>query len=160
MGTLEGAYFLKHGQLVRLSQQALIDCSWGFGNNGCDGGEDFRSYQWMIGVGGIPTEESYGDYLGQDGYCHVDQSTLVATIKGFVNVTSSNENAMKVAIFKKGPLSVAIDASRRTFTFYSHGVFYEETCGNKLDDLDHAVVVVGYGTIGGELYWLVKNSWR
>jgi hypothetical protein len=33
------------GETVRLSQQALIDCSWGFGNNGCDGGEDFRVYQ-------------------------------------------------------------------------------------------------------------------
>ena len=42
VGTLEGALFLKTGTMTRLSQQALVDCSWGFGNNGCDGGEDFR----------------------------------------------------------------------------------------------------------------------
>lgn len=36
-GAVEGAYFLKHKKLLRLSQQALVDCSWGFGNNGCDG---------------------------------------------------------------------------------------------------------------------------
>ena len=42
VGTLEGALFLKTGVMTRLSQQALVDCSWGFGNNGCDGGEDFR----------------------------------------------------------------------------------------------------------------------
>lgn len=161
VGAIEGAYFLNNGgNLVRLSQQALIDCSWGYGNNGCDGGEDFRVYQWMQKVGGIPTEESYGGYLGQDGYCHVNNATLVAPIKGFVNVTSNNENAFKVALFKNGPLSVAIDASKRSFTFYSHGVFYEETCGNKLEQLDHAVLAVGYGTMNGELYWLVKNSWR
>ena len=58
VGTLEGALFLNTGQLTRLSQQALVDCSWGFGNNGCDGGEDWRAYQWMIRHGGIPTEVS------------------------------------------------------------------------------------------------------
>ena len=42
MGTIEGAYFVKTGQRIRLSQQQLVDCSWGEGNNGCDGGEDFR----------------------------------------------------------------------------------------------------------------------
>ena len=57
--------FFQTGQLVRLSQQSLVDCSWGFGNNGCDGGEDFRAYQWMMKHGGIPTEESYGGYLAQ-----------------------------------------------------------------------------------------------
>ena len=58
VGTLEGALFLNTGQLTRLSQQALVDCSWGFGNNGCDGGEDWRAYQWIIKHGGIPTEVS------------------------------------------------------------------------------------------------------
>ncbi|XP_030566502.1 digestive cysteine proteinase 1 [Drosophila novamexicana] len=160
IGHLEGAYFLKNGgNLVRLSTQALIDCSWGYGNNGCDGGEDFRVYQWVMQVGGVPTEEQYGPYLGQDGYCHVNNVTLVAPIKGFVNVTSNDPNAFKLALLKHGPLSVAIDASPKTFSFYSHGVYYEPECKNDVDGLDHAVLAVGYGTINGEDYWLVKNSW-
>jgi len=158
-GTIEGAYFLKYGHQVRLSQQALIDCSWGYGNNGCDGGEDFRSYQWMLKHGGIPLEDEYGGYLGQDGYCHIDNVTLTAKITGYVNVTSGDTDALKVAVAKHGPVSVAIDASRKTFSFYSNGIYYDPECGNKLEQLDHAVLLVGYGTINDSPYWLVKNSW-
>merc|ERR1712165_198373 len=157
VGTLEGTLFLQTGNLVRLSQQALVDCSWGFGNNGCDGGEDFRAYQWMLAHGGIPTEDSYGPCLGQDGYCRADKATVGLKIKGWVNVTSGSTEALKVAIASRGPVSVAIDAGHKSLSFYSHGVYYEPECSST--DLDHAVLAVGYGTIGGEDYWLVKNSW-
>ncbi|XP_011499538.1 PREDICTED: digestive cysteine proteinase 1 [Ceratosolen solmsi marchali] len=158
-GAVEGAYYMKYKKLVRLSQQALIDCSWGFGNNGCDGGEDFRSYQWIMKHGGLPTEEEYGGYLGQDGYCHISNVTQIAKLKGFVNVKPADINALKLAIFKHGPISVAIDASHKTFSFYSNGVYYEPSCGNTEQALDHAVLAVGYGTINGNGYWLIKNSW-
>ncbi|KAL9979919.1 hypothetical protein ACROYT_G008438 [Oculina patagonica] len=156
-GAIEGALFLKTKNLVRLSQQNLMDCSWGFGNNGCDGGEEFRSYQWVMKHGGIATEHSYGQYLAQDGYCH--NGTIGAKISGYVNVTSGDLNALKIAIFQNGPVAVGIDASHKSFAFYSFGVYYEPQCGNKPDDLDHAVLAVGYGTMNDQAYWLVKNSW-
>jgi len=68
--TTTAPHFLYHlllqtGNLVRLSQQELMDCSWGEGNNACDGGEDFRAYQFIMKNGGITTEEQYGPYLAQ-----------------------------------------------------------------------------------------------
>ena len=66
---------------------------------------------------------------------------------------------MKVALAKQGPLSVGIDASHRSLSFYSSGIYYEPKCDNTPDGLDHAVLAVGYGEINGEKYWLVKNSW-
>ena len=43
----------------------MVDCSWGYGNNGCDGGESERAYQWIMHSGCLPTELSYGQYLMQ-----------------------------------------------------------------------------------------------
>ena len=57
----------------------------------------------------------------------------------------------KVAIAAKGPVSVAIDASHKSLSFYSNGVYYEEECNNTIDGLDHAVLAVGYGTLNGEV---------
>lgn len=158
-GHIEGAYFVKTGQLLRLSQQALVDCSWGEGNNGCDGGEDFRAYQWMMKHGGLPTEGDYGGYLGQDGYCHINQTQMVAPITGYVNITSNDPDALKLALLKHGPISVGIDASHRSFSFYANGIYNSKDCKNDPDGLDHAVLLVGYGKIGDRSYWLIKNSW-
>ena len=57
-------FFAQTGQQQVLSQQMLIDCSWGFGNNGCDGGEEWRGYEWIMKHGGIATTETYGAYMG------------------------------------------------------------------------------------------------
>jgi len=56
-----------------------------------------------------------------------------------------------------GPLSVSIEADQFCFQMYSSGVFTNTKCGTTLD---HAVLVVGWGTdaTDGD-YWIMKNSW-
>ncbi|CAN8001711.1 unnamed protein product, partial [Ixodes hexagonus] len=164
VGELEAALFRKArhfpeltGKLTRLSEQQLVDCSWNQGNNGCDGGEDFRAYEY-IRAHGLATDEDYGAYLGQDGVCHDSKvNATITTIKSYVNVTDTD--SLRKALANVGPVSVSIDASLKAFTFYSNGVFYDPKCRNDTDGLDHAVLAVGYGTLRGEPYWLVKNSW-
>ncbi|CAH1182111.1 unnamed protein product [Phyllotreta striolata] len=158
-GAMEGAIFIKTGKLISLSEQALVDCSWGYGNIGCEGGEDFRAYQWIKKHGGVPANAEYTHYSGENGYCIAENVTKIGPITGWVNVTSNNEAALKLALLKHGPISVAIDASLKTFMFYSSGVYHDKNCRNRDEDLDHAVLAVGYGTLNGQDYWLVKNSW-
>jgi len=156
--TIEGALFLRTGVLTRLSSQALVDCSWPFGNNGCDGGNDFLAYEWILKSGYIPTEASY-PYTMADGYCVYENAQPGTSIKGYVNVTSGDAQALREALATHGPISVSIDASHKSFSFYKSGVYYEPQCGNTVSDLDHTVLAVGYGVEGGVPYWIVKNSW-
>jgi len=57
------------------------------------------------------------------------------------------------------PTTVAIAASTRYFQSYSSGVLTDGAkCG---DEVDHAVVAVGYNTNSdGVFYWIVRNSWN
>ncbi|XP_035284640.1 digestive cysteine proteinase 1-like isoform X1 [Anguilla anguilla] len=104
-------------------------------------------------------DNSLGGVRGQNGFCHHNQSEMTARMRSYTNVTSGDANALKVALFKQGPVAVSIDAGHRSFVFYNNGVYFEPACGNKTEDLDHAVLAVGYGALNGEPYWLVKNSW-
>lgn len=161
-GTIEGSYFIKHKALKELSEQALVDCSWGYGNNGCDGGESERAYQWIIDHGCIPSSDSYGAYTMQDGRCMVNASVCGAKLSKFHNTPSGDIDTLMSAIYENGPISVAIDASHKSFSFYSDGVYFEKDCGNGVDDLDHQVLAVGYGILDdvpGQEFWLIKNSW-
>jgi len=155
-GSLEGQHFRKTGKLVSLSEQNLVDCAGKFGNSGCEGGLMDNAFVYIKKNGGIDTEQSY-PYEAYERECKFNFNEIGATDKGYVDIHVGDEVALKSAVATVGPVSVAIDASIETFQFYSHGVYNEPECSRNV--LDHGVLVVGYGTEGGEDYWLVKNSW-
>lgn len=156
-GSIEGQHFNATRELVSLSEQNLVDCSDDFGNNGCNGGLPDNAFQYVM-KNGIDTESRY-PYLAHDEPCQFKQANIGAKITSFVDVETKNETALQIASASVGPISVAIDASHKNFQLYSTGVYNPPVCSST--NLDHAVLVVGYGTDAdsGLDYWLVKNSW-
>lgn len=152
-GSMEGAHAIATSELVSLSEQQLVDCSSSYGNNGCNGGLMDSAFQYAID-NGITGESDY-QYTATDGTCQTGQPTR-ATFSSFVDVTPDDEDQLKNAV-ALGPVSVAIEADQFQFQFYGGGVFNDE-CGT---NLDHGVLVVGYGHDDGYGldYWTVKNSW-
>ena len=47
-----------------MSVQQLVDCTWGYENNGCRGGWAWRAFQF-VKEHGLATRASYGKYLAQ-----------------------------------------------------------------------------------------------
>lgn len=52
-------------------------------------------------------------------------------------------------------MSVSVEAVGLEFQLYSKGVFSAK-CGT---DLDHGILLTGYGNLDGKDYWKCKNSW-
>lgn len=152
---MEGLNQIKTGKLVSLSEQELVDCDTEF-DEGCEGGLMDTAFDFIKSHGGLTTEANY-PYKATDGKCNTKRAAVNSvSIHGHENVPANNEKALLAAVAHQ-PVSVAIEGGGFDFQFYSGGVFKGE-CGT---DLDHAVVVIGYGVEkkDGSKYWLVKNSW-
>jgi C1A family cysteine protease len=150
-GAMESAWMLHTGEDITLSEQQLIDCSTAYGDNGCNGGMMPDAFGYAIDYGMCTEEEDV--YEATDGNCtyclphaHFDSCKLVQP---------NNELALQNALHN-GPVSVAIEADQKAFQFYTGGIIDTPSCGT---NLDHGVLVVGYGTDNGKDYWTIKNSW-
>merc|ERR1712183_333436 len=163
-GALEGAWKIAGHGLVSLSEQHILDCDTG--GHKCRGGSMAQSFGW-VKQNGICSEKD-DSYKCQDqasatctqSTCSKSSGTCSKVLKpgdvtGYQGV-GGTENALEAAVTKQ-PVSVAIEADKAVFQHYTGGVLKDEACG---ENLDHGVLVVGYGTDATDgKYWKVKNSW-
>ncbi|KAM9309801.1 cathepsin S-like [Pholidichthys leucotaenia] len=155
VGALEAQLAKMTGKLVDLSPQNLVDCSSKYGNHGCNGGFMHHAFQYIIDNHGIDSDASY-PYKGQNEQCHYSPMYRAANCSQYRFLPEGDEDALKQALATIGPISVAIDAKRPSFYLYRSGVYDDPSCSQ---NVNHAVLAVGFGTENGRDYWLVKNSW-
>jgi KDEL-tailed cysteine endopeptidase len=156
-GAVEGAWAIATGRLVDLSEQELVDCATGitYGSHGCNGGQMDGAFKYVIGHGQC-SAASYPYTSGTTltgGTCK--SCTAGATISSCSDVAPNDQISLKAAVALQ-PVSIAIEADTRYFQSYAGGVLTSTSCGT---NLDHGVLIVGYGNENGQDYWLVKNSW-
>ena len=85
-------------------------------------------------------------YSGTDYPCSIPaagSTAPVATINGYVKLPNNDYNSVMNAIAQVGPLAINVDAS--TWHAYQGGIF--NGCNQKNPDVNHVVVMVGYGEV-------------
>lgn len=130
-----------------------MDCSTSFGNMGCNGGLMDDAFKYVVSAGGLESEADY-PYQAADGTCTADKSKFAASISGYKDVTPNSMDQLMAAVAKQ-PVSIAVEANQLSWQFYFGGVI-DFDCGT---ELDHGVLLVGYGTHSDKPVWKVKNSW-
>lgn len=110
-----------------------------------------------VRLNGIMSSADYPYEAVDKKTCRYDPKKKIGSCKGLVNIPLGSEEQLKKAVGTVGPVSAGFDATYTSIQFYSKGIYYEERCDPM--KINHGILIVGYGTLDGQDYWLVKNSW-
>uniref|UniRef100_A0A0N5AE22 Pept_C1 domain-containing protein n=1 Tax=Syphacia muris TaxID=451379 RepID=A0A0N5AE22_9BILA len=128
---------------VVLSEQQLVDCD--SNNEGCNILSNKFRY---VKDEGVVSQAEYPYVAEEHDQCLLSEGSY--KINDFKEI-DGDEEVMADFVFTNGPLSLFL---------YKSGVFdpSAEDCQQHSVG-SHAVAIVGYGTLDGKKYWLIKNSW-
>ncbi|KAF6209693.1 hypothetical protein GE061_015442 [Apolygus lucorum] len=151
---IEIQYFMKTGKQIPLSQQQIIDCSRPEGNLGCKGGMVDWAYKYILKAGGVEKHEDYPFVLKKQE-CEFNASKIAVSLTNYGEIKNGSEVSLQEAVAFFGPISASISTDF-AWNYYTGGIYDNPDCST---NVDHAILVVGYGTENNTDYWLVKNSY-
>ena len=152
VGSVDSFHAIKTGHLVLGSVEEYVDCCL---EGTCTGERyDLEAYNCIVRIGGLASED---EYKSPDHKCLNNTYPPVIKIDGGKFLPSSgNETVLAIQVAIQ-PVVAAIDASHVSFQMYSSGIYDDPDCSST--ELDHTVLVVGYGSMDGKDYWICQNSW-
>ena len=151
MQMLETLYIKETGTYVSFSQQMLIDCVTE--NSGCNGGYIEYALEWIMN-NGIMKESDY-PYTGMKGPCKSSSARYIdMKVTGYSKLGEASpiygpadEDEMKILLYQKGPYSVGINSSQ--LYMYRSGILDVSSTICPPTEINHQVLLVGYGTANG-----------
>ncbi len=162
--TMESHVAIASGLLFDLSVEQVAMCTPNpnqcGGSGGCQGATSELAFEYVSDSNTVGLfqeyQYSYASYYGQEPACAIPTGTSPkAKVQGYVQLPANDYNAVMNAVATVGPVAIAVDAS--AWSAYKGGIF--NGCNQANPDIDHGVVLVGYGEEKGQKYWLVRNSW-
>lgn len=160
VGNIEGLHQIKTKVMEEYSEQELLDCD--AVDSACQGGYMDDAYKAIEKIGGLELESEYPYLAKKQKTCHYNSTKVHVRVKGAVDLPK-NETAMAQYLVANGPISIGLNAN--AMQFYRGGISHpwRPLCSKK--NLDHGVLIVGYGVKEYPMfnktmpYWIVKNSW-
>lgn len=148
-------YYLsgKYKRTIILSEQSLIDCDTS--NSACDGGWPTKSLDFMS-TKGVADGTRY-QYQNSRGFCRSPllYATYARCPKAIAeNNPNGNDNRLR-QVLSKTPVIGAMNVVPGLYQ-HSKGIHSPLSCPA---NINHAIMIVGYGTENGVKYWIIRNSW-
>ncbi len=114
------------------------------------------TFAWIQENGGLMSDADY-KYKGYRQSCKQDETKYKVKVTGYNLLDTTDEAEIKEYVYSTGPLAVALNADN--LSWYSGGIIDEDEYECDPDGLNHAVLMVGWGSEDGLDYWIIKNSW-
>uniref|UniRef100_A0A8D0E473 Cathepsin W n=1 Tax=Salvator merianae TaxID=96440 RepID=A0A8D0E473_SALMN len=143
-----------------LSVQELVDCTYD-DNSGCKGGFVWDGLLTVINSSGLSSSKLY-PYAGKKQACQKHRKRQLTTIQGY-ELLCRDEAYIAQVVASQGPVTALIN--KEALQNYKGGIIQTPPPNCSCNHLDHAVLIVGYGTTKSRRrsrvlpYWIIQNSW-